>query len=745
MNKKLSKVLAVGLSVLTVASTAVPAFAATNYKDSTASIVEDINGGDVVGKDENQSATSKYAEYSDDTAASTDVYVSQKSTFSVVAPVVAVLNGKAGEVNSGDVRYKVFGNIAADEKIVVEPDTSFALHQDGKKDITCTIEGKGGIPQTEFTYLDGVRPDEADALTQDYTITAQNLTAGSWSGSFNTNISLEQSPLPGYTTLYEYDLSATENDNVKAYYMVPNENTSPIEVQTTSDDSSVTANANLLSSVTNMLKPMTAYAADENYIEYNGIRYELSDEDTLVITGSGEMKENIQADLVDYKGIQDAVYEHFPNLTRGTIAPLDYDSVSASYGKVSPWRIYDDSKDVKYICDFATYKNQLYPLYFAEATSEQKEYSGFGENYKYVEAKYLGEYNTYINNSFCSEVVSYIDSIKTQYAVSFPKIIEIRDGVTNISEQAFQDCTSLASVTIPQSVTSIGAVAFDNCKNLTDVTIGEGVTSIGQAAFNGCTNLKSITIPESVKSIGSMAFQGCYNLEKVNISSIGAWCDIDFKDVNSKSNPLSQAKGLYLNNELITDLTIPNGVTTIKKEAFRGCTSLTSITIPDSVTSINNYAFRSCTGLKNVTIPNSVTSIGQYAFAGTNLTSIIIPDGVTSIAWNVFENCTNLTDVTIGKDVTSIGGSAFSRCENLTSVTIPNKVTLINDAAFQNCSSLKTVYIPSSVTQINSNAFKGLASNSTIYCETQAVANLLVSDKKYDASNTTVVVDATKF
>ena len=133
-------------------------------------------------------------------------------------------------------------------------------------------------------------------------------------------------------------------------------------------------------------------------------------------------------------------------------------------------------------------------------------------------------------------------------------------------------------------------------------------------------------------------------------------------------------------------------VTSIGRNAFRGCTGLTSVTIPNSVTSIESWAFSGCTGLTSVTIPNSVTSIGESSFNGCiSLTSVTIGNSVTSIGSSAFSGCTGLTSVTIPNSVTSIGESSFNGCTSLTSVTIGNSVTSIGSSAFYGCTSLTSV------------------------------------------------------
>ncbi|MBQ3087663.1 MAG: leucine-rich repeat protein [Clostridia bacterium] len=195
--------------------------------------------------------------------------------------------------------------------------------------------------------------------------------------------------------------------------------------------------------------------------------------------------------------------------------------------------------------------------------------------------------------------------------------IKIPQGVTSIGDSAFYKCTSLASITIPQGATSIGDSAFYNCTSLTSIKIPQGVTSIGDSAFYDCTALESVEIPQSVTNIGRNAFICCSNLTSVHISDIAAWCGIDFAD--NYSNPLYYANDLYLNEELVTDLVIPDGVTSINARAFYGCTALESVELPQSVASIGDNAFFGCTALTDITIPNRDCSFGDSVFPYLNI------------------------------------------------------------------------------------------------------------------------------
>ena len=296
--------------------------------------------------------------------------------------------------------------------------------------------------------------------------------------------------------------------------------------------------------------------------------------------------------------------------------------------------------------------------------------------------------NGFTGNLTIGNSVTKIDGEAFSCCSGFTGNLTIGNSVTTIGGYAFYGCSFTGSLTIPNSVTSIGWSAFENCSGFTgNLVIPNSVTSLGGDAFGGCSGFTGdlvipnslttieydafyhcsgfngrLTIPHSVTSIGGDAFSGCDNFTSVYYTGgIDQWCNILFSSWNS--NPLYYAHNLYVNNELVTDLVIPESVTEINSYAFHGATCLLSLTIGNSVTAIGDYAFNDCSGFTgNLTISNSVTTIGIGAFSGCrNFTGrLTIPNSVTEIGNSAFQRCSGFNEaIILGTNPPSLGNNGF--------------------------------------------------------------------------------------
>lgn len=225
---------------------------------------------------------------------------------------------------------------------------------------------------------------------------------------------------------------------------------------------------------------------------------------------------------------------------------------------------------------------------------------------------------------------------KGKYASEYGRCLIVDGELKSVAS----DCG--ISYTIPNSVTSIGRSAFFGCKDLLYVYIPNSVKYIDDCAFEFCSNLESVNIPSSITHIGFDAFDGCDSIKKVYITDMKKWSEIQFDSV--ASSPMGNGAILLLDHRLVTDVVIPEGVTSINRMSFCHCLNLRMVTLPNGIQSIDSMAFGWCEFLEDVWIPESITSIGENAFVGCgNLRTVYImatipPQG----AMRMFENDTEL-------------------------------------------------------------------------------------------------------
>ena len=278
--------------------------------------------------------------------------------------------------------------------------------------------------------------------------------------------------------------------------------------------------------------------------------------------------------------------------------------------------------------------------------------------------------------------------------INIPSKIAGRE-VSRIGKYAFEGCSSLTCVSLPEGVTSIGGGAFWGCSSLSEIRLPKGVKSIGWFAFSYCSSLCEVSIPEGVTSIEYGAFSGCSSLSEIMIP----------KGVTSIED------GTFSYCSSLSKISLPEGLIGIGNSAFFGCNSLSEIKLPKGLTSIGDSAFWDCNSLSGISLTEEMTSIGNSVFSGCNsLSEISIPEGVTSIGYGVFEYCSSLNKISLAEGLISIGDSAFESCSSLSEIKLPKGLTSIGKEAFRNCSSLNEISIPERVTSIGHGTFYGCSS-----------------------------------
>ena len=413
----------------------------------------------------------------------------------------------------------------------------------------------------------------------------------------------------------------------------------------------------------------------------------------------------------------------------------------------------------------------------------------------------------YINGEPVKEVVISAPVIK---ANAFERLktlekVTLTDSVIEIEDEAFYYNTNLKEVHFGKNIRKVGRDAFYNCSSIeifsTTATVNEwaqidfyndksnlfsvtnnwcfedevlenatfsGITEIKPYTFYNCDSLKSIKIADTVEAIGNSAFSGCDNLSQIEISgSVKTFCEKSFAnstsinyvnflgtpeqwiniDFEGGSNPVSYAKSLYINGELLEEISFENA-TEIKPYIFVGCASIKAITIPDTVEVIGAYAFNG-TSITDIDIPGSVKTIDVYAFSETLIENLVIQDGTIVIGGSAFKNCINLKSVYIPDSVTEIQAYVFKGCSALEGVDLPNTVTRYSSEEFYGCKNLKKVNYRGTIDEWASITFYSETSNPVyysrcLYLNDVLLENAVIKEARQVKDNTFIHCDSIK-
>ncbi|MGN0310595.1 MAG: leucine-rich repeat protein [Bacteroides sp.] len=354
------------------------------------------------------------------------------------------------------------------------------------------------------------------------------------------------------------------------------------------------------------------------------------------------------------------------------------------------------------------------------------------------------------------------------------KELHLPKDVTEIEDFAFYNASNLKKITIPSSISKLGLSIIEGCASLDSLTIPHnvkewnklgksgvntiiienGVSYIPREAFFACDELKTLIIPKSVTYINNAFSYG--GLKEIYIDDLNQWLNYNWYNPNYpfeasgrgfvngeivRDTGFNEMGKLYINGNLLTNLSLPNNIEIVPAYAFHGCSSIETIEIPNNIIEIEQSAFagtqieeisipnsvhkmgdaifRSCYNLKKVNLPNNITEFpGGFLADCSSLTEFTIPDYIERLGSGVFSCCDNLKTVKLSQKLTSIPSNAFYACKQLDIIEIPNSVSSIFDYSFAYCKSLKSISIPENVKFIESYAFEATPLEK-VYCYAQ--------------------------
>lgn len=276
-------------------------------------------------------------------------------------------------------------------------------------------------------------------------------------------------------------------------------------------------------------------------------------------------------------------------------------------------------------------------------------------------------------------------------SLTIPSSVTYDEKTYKVARVYLWGCSELTSISLPVTLEEIAEGGFSDCSQLTQITLPDSLKKIGRFAFQGCDNIKEITIPKSVREIGQDAFK-LSGIEKLVIKDMAAWCSVKktggFINSNTK---------VFLNEEEIKNLVVPDGVTIIEPNTFNGFKSIETVYIPESVDSIGDNAFLGCTNITKVTAHDIISWCG-ISFGYTQILqngSVIFLSNPVCVSKNLYIGNEQVTELNIPEGVEKIGCTAFERCLGITKVSLPSTLKKVGADAFYDCTDIMTVNITS--------------------------------------------------
>ena len=668
-------------------------FGESKTKDSMGSInMED--DGITIGFDETQTQKTTYSDEleiktTEDEIQGADVYVSQASTFGVFIPKTIILDGKVNENGINKANYIVNvstnSNISGQEKIKVIPDTQFYLSQLGKNDIKATILQD----KIEWAYNELTMVGNGEISTNE-------MSAGSWKGSFNFNILLEDN-----SSFIKVDAYDENGVNLKA----------------TSKEIKGEEKEQLL-----------------NALEESTLINSKNEVDLLIDVKSNDF-ENMANTTFDVSSIANE---------NDKVVILHFDETRQEWEYISTEIVDSEGKITTNMSSFS-------PVAFVKVDSDGKfENIGLEPGLYDKNNVMLCSWNNsginitkdYTSSNYKTEKTSVYYVITNKYPTT-TKIIMPND-ITKIGDYGFSQCASLTNIKLSQNLRTIGASSI-TCKNLKNIIVPENVTTIGNYAFGGCSSLKSLKLGENITNVSNNSFQGCsgdltlnFNIPTVTSANQSIFYNSLFTSITFENKVTSIGDYAFSHCDTIESITFGENITSIGNNAFQYNNGLVNLNIPDNITTIGNETFKYCHKLKNLKLGNGIESIGKQAFGGCrDLINLDLGNNISIVSEYMFSGCDSLENLIIPNNIVKIEKNAFGSCKNLTNIVFGNNLERIEDSAFSNCTNLKEIVIPKNITYIDEYAF--------ISCSNLTRINVEENNPIYDSrENCNAIIETSK-
>lgn len=745
----------VALALAMCVTNTVPALAAP-LTNSVGSVGDDINAETVTGQDNTQNKKSEYDTYSDNYQGPSNVYATLASRFQVTIPKNIILDGSNF---TGKYSVDVNGDFSVTEKVTVVPETSFTMHNLGNKDpITATVSQD----KTEWKH------NETD-INAVGTVTANNLSAGSWNGSFSFNIGLKDSSIGEGELKLDTDgdvlLGAGETYQVNAYvdgkiandtvtWESNNSNVSVVNglVETSSsakagDEAIVTVTANSsqqLSKIENALSDLGivtfANAANEVSVDFKVtvVDIELSTYSVDIIPGeSATVTATIIPDtVIDIVNWSQTAVSGLNLVKNGNSVEIKVASdmeIGKTYDVIATYR--DFSKTVK-----VNIVSGIHEHVYVETITKQPTCTEEGEK----------TFTCECGDSYTEKIPAtghnYEDDTCIDCGDKKVTYSKLRSSASETTDSnGFLGSSSKDSAVIRRKIMNITFqdytkaeghyITDNNCWDVSATQDGSIIAWYTKNSANGWYNIFVAPTSEGTKiqapTNASYMFANLYTNSSAKPDVFGLE-NVDFSKTTNMSHmfdstPLSYFK-FNVDTSSVTDISymfkadsfdpISSYVTfgelvdfskvTNSDYFFSGQDEMTKVSIPKGLTVIGKSAFSLCRIITTITIPDSVTKIDDSAFSACNeLSNIDIPSSVVSIGKNAFSGTAWLTARRAENPLVMVNGMLVDGSSLTGEVIIPDGIKTIPKEFLANCNKITSVIIPDSVTSIESGAFKG--------------------------------------